>query len=136
MVMRMSEKEIAEARRARIPEQIISKMAQGIEPSEREKEIIKKLGKVYVEAHKKNGKWVKPQLRDFSKVSYEGYDPRRVRSFSDWDVLFEGVDDAFQEGKTFEQMKEELSESFWDEEIIKMYNRLADTYGKEEMFNV
>jgi len=62
--MRMEEKELREARIVGIPESIIGKMAIGIEPSEREKEIINKLGKVYVEAYKKDGKWIKPFLRD------------------------------------------------------------------------
>jgi len=60
----MDEKELREARRVGVPERIVGKMAVGIEPNEKEKEIIKKLGKVYVEAHKKDGRWVKPQLRE------------------------------------------------------------------------
>jgi len=64
VIIPMSFKELSEGRRVGIPESIIGKMALGIEPSDREKEIINKLGKVYVEAHKKDGKWVKPQLRD------------------------------------------------------------------------
>jgi len=63
-IIPMSFKELREGRRVGIPESIIGKMAIGIEPNEREKEIIKNFGKVYVEAHKKDGKWVKPQLRD------------------------------------------------------------------------
>jgi len=60
----MDWKELREARRIGVPESIIGKMVIGIEPNEKEKEIINKLGKAYVEAHKKNGKWVKPFLRD------------------------------------------------------------------------
>ncbi len=60
----MDSKELREARRIGLPGSIIGKLTLGIEPTDGEKGIIKKLGKVYVEAHKKNGKWVKPQLRD------------------------------------------------------------------------
>ena len=68
MVIRisMSDKEINEARRAEIPVQIISKMVQGYELSEREKDIVKSKNKVYVLGHVKDkGKTViKPQLRN------------------------------------------------------------------------
>ncbi len=62
----MAWKELEEGRRLGIPEGIIGKMGQGIEPTEQEKEIIKRLGKVYVLGHAKyRGKIrVKPQLRD------------------------------------------------------------------------
>jgi len=62
--MAMSEKELREARDVRIPECIVGKLGQGIEPTEEEKNIIKQCGKVYVESHKKDDKWVKPHLRD------------------------------------------------------------------------
>jgi len=69
MVLPMDWKELMEARRIGVPQSIIGKMIIGEEPSEREKEIINKLGKVYVESYKKNGKWVKPQLRDLPEGS-------------------------------------------------------------------
>lgn len=62
--LNMNQKEIAEGRRAGIPEHIIGRMIQGLELSELDKSVVKSHGKVYVEAHKKNGKWIKPQLRD------------------------------------------------------------------------
>ena len=60
----MEYKELREARKIGVSGSVIGKMALGLEPNEKEKEVIRKLGKVYVEAHKKNGKWIKPQLRD------------------------------------------------------------------------
>lgn len=62
----MSAKEVDEARRFGIPEQIIGKMVQGLELSEREKDIVRDHGKVYVRAFKKHeGKTViKPQIRN------------------------------------------------------------------------
>lgn len=60
----MDWKELREARRAGIPESIIGKMIPGYELSEREKELVKGKGKVYVLAHVKDGRWIKQQLRD------------------------------------------------------------------------
>jgi len=65
----MSEKEIREARRANIPEFIIGKMMQGFGLTENEKEILKRKGKVYVRAFKKDRgqRVIKPQIRDIPK---------------------------------------------------------------------
>jgi len=60
----MSFKELREGRSARIPEFILSKMLQGFELSDIDKAVVRSRGKVYVESYKKDGKWVKPQLRD------------------------------------------------------------------------
>lgn len=62
--LRMDEKEIREARIVGIPEYIVGKMAQGIEPTEQEKDMINKYGKEYVSVHTREGKRVKPHLRD------------------------------------------------------------------------
>lgn len=64
--LQMDQKELREARIVGIPEQIIGKLAQGIEPSEREKNIINKYGKEYVSVHSRNGVRVRPHLRDLS----------------------------------------------------------------------
>jgi len=63
--VQMPEKEIREARQARIPEEIITKMSQGLKLSERDKKIVRDHGKVYVPAFRKNNVLtVRPQLRD------------------------------------------------------------------------
>jgi len=64
--LRMDLKEVAEARRAQIPENIIGKMINGLELSDKEKDIVKSRGKVYVLAHtKERGKIkINPQLRN------------------------------------------------------------------------
>lgn len=74
----MPEKEIREARTAMIPENIIAKMSIGSELSENEKMIVRKHGKVYVPAHKKNNVViVRPQLR---KLSHKrGNKPKHFR---------------------------------------------------------
>jgi len=65
--VQMPEKEIREARQARIPEEIIAKMSQGLQLSEREKAVVRKHDKVYVPAFVKNGVvTVRPQIRDLS----------------------------------------------------------------------
>jgi len=79
----MDWKELREGRRVGVPESIIGKMAVGIEPYEWEKEFIISKGKVYVEAHKKDGKWIKPQLRDLPsgnnpRVSIRGNPKEKV----------------------------------------------------------
>jgi len=61
------------------------------------------------------------------------YDPTSLRSSKDWNYLFTEVDEGFQDGKTLKQMKKELTDVFFDEEIIKMYNRLAENYDKEKI---
>ena len=64
----MSFKELSEARRAGIPVFIIGKMSQGYELSEKEKRTLRVYyNKVYVEAYKKDGKWIKPHLRNLVK---------------------------------------------------------------------
>jgi len=60
----MDQKELREGRRVGIPESIIGKMGQGIEPTEEEKDVINKYGKEYVSMHTRDGKRVKPHLRD------------------------------------------------------------------------
>ncbi len=64
--LRMAYKEIVEARRVQIPDNLIGKMSQGFELSDKEKEIVRSKGKVYVLAHtKESGQTlVRPQLRD------------------------------------------------------------------------
>jgi len=64
--LRMDLKEVYEARRAGIPEEIIGKMINGLELTEKEKEIVNEHGKVYVLAHTKERGKVKinPQLRN------------------------------------------------------------------------
>jgi len=73
MVIRlpMSEKEISEARRAGIYGEVISKMDQGLELDEYEKEAVRSCGKVYVLGHVKHDGVTKvhPQLRDLPKGS-------------------------------------------------------------------
>lgn len=66
MAIMMSSKEIAEGRRVGIPEYLLGKMIYGMDLSEREKEVVKGRGKVYVLGHRKyNGRTVvNPQLRD------------------------------------------------------------------------
>ncbi len=64
----MEWKELQEARRVGIPESIIGKLGQGIEPSEKEKNIINKYGKEYVSVHTREGNRIKPHLRDFKCV--------------------------------------------------------------------
>jgi len=65
----MSEKEVAEARRANIPDYIIGKMSQGLELSDKEKEVVRSKGKTYVVGHTKiEGEvWIRPQLRNLPK---------------------------------------------------------------------
>ena len=62
--IQMPEKEIAEGRRAGIPEEIIAKISQGLELSGREKKIVRSHGKVYIPAFRKVNMIVRPQLRD------------------------------------------------------------------------
>jgi len=63
----ISEKEINEARRLGIQEDIIGKMAQGIELDSNEHTMIWGKGKVYVSGYQRNGTWVRPQLRKIPK---------------------------------------------------------------------
>jgi len=65
----MIEKQLREARRVGIPEPIVGVMAQGFELSQIQKDVVNRYGKVYVSAYRKDGIWVKPQLRDLPKVS-------------------------------------------------------------------
>jgi len=65
--LQMEQKEIDEARRVMIPEYIVGKMIWGHKLNESEKEIVRRFGKVYVEAHKKDDKWVKQHLRNLPK---------------------------------------------------------------------
>ena len=62
----MNIKELREAYKIGIPDYIVGKMSIGIEPDFDEKILIRRKGKVYVEAHKREDKWVKPHLRDFT----------------------------------------------------------------------
>lgn len=75
----MNWKELREARKVGIPENIIGKMIPGYELSEKEKEVVKAKGKVYVLAHFKDGRWIKQQLRDLPSGKQssirEEYDP-------------------------------------------------------------
>ena len=62
----MTEKEIDEARRAGIPENLVSRMGRGSELTEDEREEVRSYGKVYVVSHIRNDgeTSMKPQLRD------------------------------------------------------------------------
>jgi len=77
--MRMSEKEVVEARIAGIPYEIIGKMSQGQDLSEKEKLVVRSKGKIYVLGHTKDrGQTrVKPQLRGMTSKQYirEAFDP-------------------------------------------------------------
>jgi len=65
--LNMSEKEIREARRVGIPERIIQKMVREGDLSEREREIVREHGKVFVPGYMKGNTLVRPQLRNLSK---------------------------------------------------------------------
>lgn len=65
----MSRKEVEEGYRAGIPYQIMGRISQGFEIADRDKEIVRQHGKVYVESHKRDGKWIKPQLRNLPNDS-------------------------------------------------------------------
>ena len=67
IVVMMSNEDIKEVRRMNLAESTVYNMIHGRRITEREKEIVNKRGKVYVEAHKRDGDWVKPQLRDLPK---------------------------------------------------------------------
>ena len=72
--MRMSEKEMQEGRRAGIPDAILGKMSIGMELTDRENEIVRSRGKVYVPPHLRAGKKVRPHLRDFlTGLTPKGY---------------------------------------------------------------
>jgi len=69
----MSEKEVMEGRRAGIPESILGKMIQGYEITDKEKEVIRSKGKVYVLGYTKaRGQIrIKPQLRNLYRYRRE-----------------------------------------------------------------
>lgn len=71
MAIIMSQHEIAEGRRAGIPEYLLGKMIYGLDLTEREKEVVKGRGKVYVLGYRKYGgrTTVDPQLRDLPRGS-------------------------------------------------------------------
>lgn len=62
----MEYKELQEARNLGIPEYIIVKLANGVEPSEQDKDVINRHGKEYVSVHNREGKRVKPHLRSLN----------------------------------------------------------------------
>ena len=78
MVMRMSDKELEEARRSNIPLDIVSKMIKGLELTKGEMEIVRQHGKVFVPGYFKKVRgefvYVRSQLRDLpsGKVSMKG----------------------------------------------------------------
>lgn len=81
----MSNKELGEARRVRIPESIIGKMAMGYVLTDRERDVVKSKGKVYVEAYRKDGKWIQSQLRNLPSGSSKSSDRKiRVMTGYDW----------------------------------------------------
>jgi len=86
----MDRKELREGRIAGIPDYILSGMVYGQEISPKEKAIVRSKDKVYVKAHKKDGKWVKPHLRNLS----EGKEQYKKRSELDdkMNYLIENVD--------------------------------------------
>lgn len=94
----MEQKEIVEAGRAGIPTQIVAKMSRGYKLNEKEKEIVHSKGKVYVEAHKKDGRWVKPQLRALPGFRYrkkEEIKSRNVKSKEDiWSEMRKDIERA------------------------------------------
>jgi len=75
----MGYREITEARQARIPEEIISKMAGGFHLDEKENEIVHQHGKVYVPGYTKEVRGrrvvVRSQLRDLPKGGKSEFDP-------------------------------------------------------------
>jgi len=75
--LRMDEKELREARIVGIPEYIVGKFSQGVEPTEIEKDMINKYGKEYVSVHTRDGKRVRPHLRNLNGVAKVRSCPRR-----------------------------------------------------------
>ncbi len=71
MPMLMEEKEIKEARKARIPRNIIAKMSRGLKLTDEEKATVRKRGKAYIPGYVKrvNGSivTVRSQVRDLPK---------------------------------------------------------------------
>jgi len=71
MPMLMGEKEIKEARKAKIPRKIVGKMSQGLQLTDEEKEAVRKRGKAYIPGYVKiikgNRVVVKSQVRDLPK---------------------------------------------------------------------
>ena len=68
MPMLMEDKEVKEARKAKIPRKIIEKMSKGLKLTDEEKATVRKRGKAYIPGYVKNvnGKivTVKSQVRD------------------------------------------------------------------------
>lgn len=71
MPMLMEEKEIKEARKAKIPKNIIAKMSGGLKLTDEEKATVRKCGKAYIPGYvKKVGRkivTVRSQVRDLPK---------------------------------------------------------------------
>jgi len=65
----MTGKEMYEGYKANIPSEIMEKMGSGFVLTDKEKEIVRKHGKVYVLGYikRKDGELIKPQLRDLPK---------------------------------------------------------------------
>ena len=63
-------REVEKLQRSGMPWDVAERMRGGFELSEREREVVRNFGKVYVESYKKEGKWVKPQLRDLPSSTH------------------------------------------------------------------
>jgi len=122
MVIRipMEQKEIMEGRRAGIPEQVIGKMSMGHELTENEKEIVRSKGKVYVEAYRKDGTWVKPQLRDLP-------DGGRLSSIVSQSEKSE--EDEFEQGLSI--MEKLIIEDYLEKDWNVIYKKML-VYGYDE----
>jgi len=130
MVVRipMEQREIMEARRAQIPDNIVGKMAQGYEISEKEKEIVRSKGKVYVEAYRKDGTWVKPQLRSLSgfKEALKLY-PHILANLSSYSEPLTKEEIEKFKGMSFERLKKEF------EDYTDIYGGLLGLVNEEKM---
>jgi len=127
-IIQMPEKELREARRARIPEEIIAKMMQGLEITEREKDIVNKHGKVYVRAFEKDSgrTMIKPQLRDLPgfkhrrKIERKIYIPMSEKELRE--ARKSGVPNSI-----IEKMTRGIELSEWEKEVVKIHYK---TYVK------
>jgi len=151
VLSQMSEKEIAEGRRAGIPENIMGKIVWGMQLEEKEKEIVKSRGKVYVLGHTKERGMikVKPQLRDLpgyvrSDVVNEQFDLRNEKHLLEWIR----VNEADNPDEILDTLNEKLGgygvESITDErawvssyygDIIGLYVNMGDTYDKTVVYD-
>jgi len=120
----MNNKEITEARRVQIPDFIIGKMAQGYELNEKEKNIVKSKGKVYVLGHATyNGMIkIKPQLRSLPGFALIN----RLKPYLFKDFL------NVSQSLTSEEVEE--LEDMLDEELEEEYEYYDETYWGVETY--